>query len=64
MSTKQKTGIYYHNLEHEGKEFSVMLSQIRLLSVKRFRRLVRKISPHQFGLIQDKLVSLVIGRKP
>ena len=59
MSTKPKEGIYYHNLEHEGKIFSVILSQLRLVSVKRFRRFVRKTSPHQFGLIQDKLTALI-----
>ena len=59
MTTKQKDGIYYHQLEHNGKIFSVILSQIRLVSVKRFRRFVRKISPHQFDLIQDKLINFL-----
>jgi mRNA interferase MazF len=55
MSTKEKEGIYYHNLEYEGKIFAVILSQIRLLSVKRFRRFIRKISPNQFLAIKRKL---------
>lgn len=59
MSTKQKDGIYYYTLAHDGKIFSVILSQLRLVSVKRFRRLVRKISPHQFALIQDRMVSFL-----
>ena len=59
MSTKQKDGIYYHNLGHDGKVFTVILSQLRLASVKRFRRLVRKISPHQFELIQNKLINFI-----
>ena len=59
MSTKKKEGIYYHSLEHGGKTFSVILSQLRLLSVKRFRRFVRKISPHQFGIIKDKVVAIL-----
>jgi hypothetical protein len=46
-------------LEHDGKIFTVILSQLRLTSVKRFRRFIRKISPHQFGLIKDKLVSFL-----
>ena len=62
MSTKPKDGIYYHNLEHEGKVFTVILSQLRLTSVKRFRRFVRKISPHQFELIQNKLINFI--KKP
>ncbi len=59
MSTKPKNGIYYHNLEYEGKVFTVILSQLRLTSVKRFRRFVRKISPHQFELIQNKLIKFI-----
>ena len=59
MSTQQKDGIYYHSLEHNGKVFSVLLSQLRLLSVKRFRRFLRKISPHQFALIQEKIIGLL-----
>jgi mRNA interferase MazF len=59
MSTKKKEGVYYHQLKHEGQTFSIILSQMRLASVKRFRRFVRKISPHQFGIIQDKMVGLL-----
>ena len=59
MSTKQKDGIYYHTLEYNGKVFSVILSQLRLISVKRLHRFVRKISPYQFELIRDKLVSFL-----
>lgn len=59
MSTKHKTGIYYHNLEYEGQIFSVLLSQLKLISVKRFKRQIRKISPYQFSIIQDKLIKLI-----
>lgn len=62
MSAKPKDGIHYHSLEHEEKKFTVILSQLRLISVKRFRRFVRKISPHQFSLIQDKLINFI--KKP
>ena len=62
MSAKPKDGIHYHSLEHEGKKFTVILSQLRLISIKRFRRFVRKISPHQFSLIQDKLINFI--KKP
>lgn len=62
MSAKSKDGIYYHSLEHEGKIFTIILSQLRLISVKRFRRFVRKISPHQFSLIQDKVINFI--KKP
>ncbi len=59
MTTKEKEGVYYHQLEHDGKIFSVILSQLRLVSVKRFQRHIRKISPHQFALIKEKIISII-----
>lgn len=59
MSSKEKEGIYYYQLEHDGKIFSVILSQLKLLSVKRFRRFVRKISPEQFLEIKNKIIELL-----
>lgn len=59
MSTVPKVGIYYHNLEYEGIVFSVILSQLRLVSVKRFNRFVRKISTFHFSNIKNKLINLL-----
>jgi len=55
MTTKEKLGIYYHSLEYEGKTYAVILSQLRLVSVKRFRRFIRKISPAQFNAVKAKI---------
>jgi len=59
MSTKAKEGTYYYQLQHEGRIFSVILSQLRLVSVKRFRRFIRKISPKQFAEISRALASFI-----
>jgi len=59
MSTKEKFGKYYYSLEYKGKVFSIILSQMRLVSIKRFRRFIRKISPHQFNFIKENLVKLI-----
>ena len=59
MSTKEKDGIYYYSLTHNEKVFTVILSQLRLISVKRFRRFIRKISPNQFKIIKNKLIGLI-----
>jgi mRNA interferase MazF len=59
MSTKPKEGLYYHTLEHDGIMFSVLLSQLRLVSTKRFRRFIRKIAPYHFRMIKKKIVDLV-----
>lgn len=59
MTTKKKVGVYYYTLLHEGQESAVILSQLRLVSVKRFRRFVRKISPNQFNHIKQLLGKLL-----
>jgi mRNA-degrading endonuclease toxin of MazEF toxin-antitoxin module len=59
MTTKNKIGDYYYQLEHDGNVSSVILSQLKLVSVKRFRRLIRQISQYQFALIQDKVINLI-----
>ena len=55
MSTKAKPGIYYYEIRHNGRAFSVILSQLRLISVKRFRRFIRKIPPSQSREIKARL---------
>jgi mRNA interferase MazF len=59
MSTKEKEGVYYHSLEYNGAKSTALLSQLRLISVKRFRRYIRKISDPQFFSIKEKLFSLL-----
>lgn len=60
MTTKQKFGIYYHNIEHLGNSYGIILSQLRLVSIKRFRRFIRKISPTQFNEVRGKLNQLLM----
>lgn len=60
LSSRPKEGVYYHILKHGEKEFTVILSQLRLVSIKRFRRLlIGAISPHQFSLVQEKVINLI-----
>ncbi len=60
MTTKNKEGIYYFQTVYEEKTFSIILSQLRLVSVKRFRRYIRKISPNQFEKIQNRIIGMII----
>lgn len=55
MSTKAKLGIHYYEIRHNGRTFSVILSQLRLISVKRFRRFIRKIPSGQLRGIKERL---------
>jgi mRNA interferase MazF len=63
MSTKSKVNPYYHAIEYDGVIFSVMLSQIRLVSAKRFRRFIRKISPQQLLSINTRFAEVCLGIK-
>lgn len=64
LTSKKKIGPYYHELIHNEEISNVLLSQLRLISVKRLRRFIRKISPHQFLLIQEKIVGILLQTKP
>ena len=59
MTTKDKEGEYYYKIKYDGRAFNVILSQLRLTSVKRFHRLVRKISPKQFNEIKERLIGFL-----
>ena len=59
MSTQDKKGTYYYPLKHGEKIFTIILSQLKLVSVKRFRRLIRKISPNQYSLIKRRIVDIL-----
>jgi mRNA interferase MazF len=48
ITTKEKSGKFYFQYEHEGKSFSLILSQIRLIDAKRLLRKVRTLSKEEF----------------
>lgn len=58
ITSKAKTGQYYFSFTNNGKDYATIVSQLRLLSVKRFRRYIRKVSPSQFALICQKIINL------
>ncbi len=59
MTSVRKEGAYYFGLSYDGMAFTVMLSQLRLVSVKRFRRFIRKISSEHHQLIKEKIMILL-----
>ncbi len=59
ISSKIKSGKYYHIMEINKKTRSILLSQLRLISASRFRRIMSKISPHQFSIIREKIRKLI-----
>lgn len=62
LSTKQKTLDFYFNFTdiHE-QNVSVILAQMKLVSVRRLRRKLYEISPATFLEIKEKLQSFLIS---
>ncbi len=55
MSTKMKVNQFYFHMEKE----SVLLSQLRFVSARRFNRFVKRISTYEFQLIRGHLTDLI-----
>ncbi len=62
ISTKNKDNPYYFPFKHDGITFSIMISQLRLLSTKRFLRRIRKIDHNLFSEIKNKIVEMILKR--
>ena len=59
ITTKQKEGRYYHNIEYEGETYVIILSQLRLISSKRLTRKIRRLQKEEFDKIREKIKELV-----
>jgi mRNA interferase MazF len=59
LSSQIKYNRYYHIHSYEKLLVSVLLSQIKVVSTKRFSRFVRKISASEFELIRKKVRRII-----
>lgn len=59
MSTKIKSNSYYHVFNRDGKLTSVLISQSKLISSKRLRNFMYKMSRSEFSLVIKKLNNLL-----
>ena len=55
LTSQRKTGKYYYTYHHEDKEYSIILSQLRLISSKRLLRKVRTLPKNEFKEIREKI---------
>ena len=55
LTSQNKIGKYYHVCHYEGKEYSAILSQLRLISSKRLLRKVRTLPKNEFKEIREKI---------
>lgn len=59
VSSKRKVGEYYMCREYDGVVYTFLLSQLRLVSTKRFYRKMRAIPPEDFLLIQQRIAHIL-----
>lgn len=59
LTSKDKQGKYYHEIEYLGEKYKVILSQLRLISSKRLTRKIRRLSKFDFQVIKDKIKSFL-----
>ncbi len=59
MTSTEKTGKYYHKINFLGKDSYLILSQIKLFSIKRVSRKIYKIDKKEFDFIMNKLKNII-----
>ena len=59
FTSKNKEGKYYFGLEYRNKKYSLILSQMRLVSSHRLLRKIRKVNNYEFNQIRRELKKLV-----
>jgi len=59
LSTQSGNPKYYFSLEPKETKSYVILSQLRLISIKRLRRMIRKISSKQFDEIRKGIIGFL-----
>lgn len=59
ITSKNKTGKYYYQFEHNGAKYSIILSQIRLISSKRLLRKLRIFPDVEFEKARKFIKELI-----
>lgn len=59
LTSQNKTGRYYRNIEYKGKRSTIILSQLRLISSKRLLRKIGVLSKEQFEEVKQIVKSFL-----
>jgi mRNA interferase MazF len=59
LSTQSGNLKYYFSVNYKNIKSYVILSQLRLISVKRLKRMLGKLSPKQFKEIKKKIITFL-----
>ena len=59
LTSTIKDNKYYFKISHNGKEYSIVLSQLRLISSKRLIRKNRVLPKEEFNRVREKVRSFI-----
>lgn len=59
MTSKFKMSPYYFKLNNDQTTDSILLSQLRVISVKRFSRFMKRISPYEFAEVIGRIIDIL-----
>lgn len=59
LTSKDRTGRFYYQFEHQGQKYSAILSQLRLISSKRLLRKIRRLPENDFKAIKQGIKDLL-----
>lgn len=59
LTTKNKIGRYYYHYKYKNREYSVILSQLRLISSKRLIRKIGVMSKNDFLAVRKQIRDLI-----
>ena len=59
VTSSDKRGMYYYQFSYNNKKYSIILSQIKLISSKRLLRKIRRIDDGDFDEIKKKLAKFL-----
>ncbi len=59
ITSKRKENKYYFSIKYNNKDYSIILSQLKLMSTKRLRRKIRTIKKEEFEEIRVAVKSLI-----
>ena len=55
LTSKDKTGDHYYQFEYRNRRYSIILTQLRLISSKRFLRKIRKFPKDDFQQVKERI---------
>jgi mRNA interferase MazF len=62
-SRQIKENKYYFMIEYNNQKYSVLISQIRTMDAKRFRKRIARLSKHELNQIKTEVAKTVLDQK-